>query len=113
MQLPASDCRFGGMRQEFHTDLGNKKSRSSEHLNCVVWGDLCACSGDGKCPSQCLAILPIPHPGLFAICSPFRIPSGELSGRDFCLRVGVGAGILCFCCSFEVLMLDLSHLVGN
>lgn len=93
------------------------KGISSEYLNYVVTGGLCACSGDRKYHSQLLAIFPIPHPGLFAICSPFRIPSGELSGGDLCLR-----GVLCggvsilfyvFAISVEALMLEMSHQVGN
>lgn len=112
MQFPVSDCLSGGMRQDFHTDLGNKKSTSSEHLN-GVWGGLCTFSGDDRCPGQYFAILPIPHPGLFANCSPFRIPSHELSGGHFCLWVGVAASILCFCCLVEVLMLHFSWLELN
>jgi len=93
------------------------EGRSSEYLNYVIQGGLRVCSGDRKCPGQSLAILPILHPSLFAVCSPSTIPSGELSGGDLCLRwvFGVGPGILfyVFAISVEALMLQMSHLVRN
>lgn len=93
------------------------KGRSSEYLNCVVQGGLCACSGDRKYPAQHIAIPPIPHPGLFAVCSPFGISSGELYCGDLCfwgvLGVGVGIVFYGFAISIEPLMLQMSHLVGN
>lgn len=116
LQLAAGDCLPRGIRQDFHTDSGTKRYiKWIPELRCQ--GGLCACSGDRKYHSQLLAILPIPHPGLFGMCSPFRIPSGELSGGDLCLWGVLGGGVsilfYVFAISVEALMLEMSHLVGN